>query len=80
MKLGKKAATLLETLTVILIIAIISAILIPSAVGVYRIFVRMTTKEKSYYYYNTDQYRRESDGVLWEREDLNLLDRRNFNR
>ena len=78
--LFKKGITLFETLTVILIVAILSAILIPSAYGVYRIFVRMTTKEKSYYYYNTDQYRRKSDGVLWEREDLNLLDRRNFDR
>lgn len=78
--LFKKGVTLFETLTVILIVAILSAILIPSAYGVYRIFVRMTTKEKSYYYYNTDQYRRKSDGVLWEREDLNLLDRRNFDR
>ena len=78
--LFKKGVTLFETLTVILIVAILSAILIPSACGVYRIFVRMTTKEKSYYYYNTDQYRRKSDGVLWEREDLNLLDRRNFDK
>tara|TARA_R100001015_G_C4563505_1_gene122903 strand:+ start:192 stop:407 length:216 start_codon:yes stop_codon:yes gene_type:complete len=68
----KKGFTLFETLTVILIIAIISAILIPSAYGVYRIFVRMTTKEKSYYYYNTDRYRRKSDGVLWDREDRNF--------
>jgi len=68
----KKGVTLFETLTVILIIAIISAILIPSAYGVYRIFVRMTTKEKSYYYYNTDRYRRKSDGVLWDREDRNF--------
>ena len=78
--LFKKGVTLFETLTVILIVAILSAILIPSAYGVYRIFVRMTTKEKSYYYNNTNQYRRKSDGVLWEREDLNLLDRRNFDR
>ncbi len=70
--LFKKGVTLFETLTVILIVAILSAILIPSAYGVYRIFVRMTTKEKSYYYYNTDQYRRKSDGVLWEREDRNF--------
>ena len=72
----KKGVTLFETLTVILIIAIISAILIPSAYGVYRIFVRMTTKEKSYYYYNTDpdlEYRRKSDGVLWDREDSNFV-------
>ena len=71
----KKGVTLFETLTVILIIAIISAILIPSAYGVYRIFVRMTTKEKSYYYYNTDpdlEYRRKSHGVLWDREDINF--------
>ena len=71
----KKGVTLFETLTVILIIAIISARLIPSAYGVYRIFVRMTTKEKSYYYYNTDpdlEYRRKSDGVLWDREDRNF--------
>ena len=71
----KKGVTLFETVTVILIIAIISAILIPSAYGVYRIFVRMTTKEKSYYYYNTDpdlEYRRKSDGVLWDREDRNF--------
>ena len=68
----KKGVTLFETLTVILIIAIISAILIPSVYGVYRIFVRMTTKEKSYYYYNTDRYRRKSDGVLWDREDRNF--------
>ena len=71
----KKGVTLFETLTVILIIAIISAILIPSAYGVYRIFVRMTTKEKSYYYYNTDpdlEYRRKSDGVLWDRGDRNF--------
>ena len=68
-------ATLFETITVILMIAILSAILIPSAYGVYRIFVRMTTKEKSYYYYNTDpnlKYRRKSDGVLWDREDRNF--------
>ena len=71
----KKGVTLFETLTVILIIAIISAILIPSAYGVYRIFVRMTTKEKSYYYYNTDpnlEIRRKSDGILWDREDRNF--------
>ena len=71
----KKGVTLFETLTVILIIAIISAILIPSAYSVYRIFVRMTTKEKPYYYYNTDpnlEIRRKSDGVLWDREDRNF--------
>tara|TARA_R100000734_G_scaffold6610_1_gene5549 strand:- start:90 stop:329 length:240 start_codon:yes stop_codon:yes gene_type:complete len=78
--LFKKAATLLETSLVILFISILSVCLFKAGHGVYRIFVRMTTKEKSYYYYNTDQYRRKSDRVLWEREDLNLLDRKNFDR
>ncbi len=72
--LFNKGVTLLETITVILIIAILSVILIPTAYGVYRIFLRMTTKDKSYFY-NTDpnsQYKKQSDTIIWDREDRNF--------
>ena len=69
----RKAATLLETLTVILIIVILSCILIPVAHGVYRLFLRMTVDEYDYYYKNDPEgkWKKESDGLFlrqgWEK-------------
>ena len=70
MKLGKKAATLLETLTVILIIVILSIFLIPTAYSVYRIFKRMIANEYDQEYYKNDpegKNKKESDGLFWHR-------------
>lgn len=66
--LFKKAATLIETLTVILFISILSLFLFTAGYGVYKIFVRMTANEyENEYYYKTDPDRiqkRESDGIM----------------
>jgi len=70
MKLGKKAATLLETLTVILIIVILSIFLIPTAYSVYRIFKRMVANEYDQEYYKNDpegKHKKESDGLFWRK-------------
>jgi hypothetical protein len=70
MKLGKKAATLLETLTVILIIVILSVFLIPTAYNVYRIFKRMIASEYDQEYYKNDpegKHKKESDGLFWQK-------------
>ena len=70
MKLGKKAATLLETLTVILIIVILSVFLIPTSYSVYRIFKRMIANEYDQEYYKNDpeaNWKKQSDGLFYLR-------------
>ena len=70
MKLGKKAATLLETLTVILIIVILSIFLIPTAYSVYRIFKRMVANEYDQEYYKNDpeaNWKKQSDGLFYHK-------------
>jgi len=63
----KKGTTLIENITVILFIAILISILVPSARGVYNIFQRMLTNEKLY----SDKadpkghMKRESDGLFY---------------
>ena len=70
MEHSKKAKTLMETLIVILIIVILSSILIPTAYGVYRIFVRATTNEYHQEYYKNDpeaQWKKESDSIMYNK-------------
>jgi len=63
----KKGTTLIENITVILVIAILISILVPSAREVYNIFQRMLTNKKLY----SDKadskgsMKRESDGFFY---------------
>ena len=63
----KKGITLIENITVILLIAILVSILVPSAARVYNIFQRMLTNEKLYSDKSDPEGRmkRESDGFFY---------------
>jgi len=66
----RKAFTLLETLTVILIILIMSVFLIPNCYSVYRIFKRMITNEYDEEYYKNDpeaNWKKQSDGLFYHK-------------
>ena len=66
----RKAATLLETLTVILIILIMSVFLIPTCYSVYKIFKRMITNEYDEEYYKNDpeaNWKKQSDGLFYHK-------------
>ena len=68
--LFKKAATLLETSFVILVISILSVFLFKAGHGVFRIFVRMADSEYDKAYYENDPeglLKRESDNMMWHR-------------
>jgi len=69
--LFKKAATLLETLTVILFISILSLILFTAGYGVYRIFVRAVGHGDGQRHYSDSDpegiHKRESDGIFYHR-------------
>ena len=69
MEHSKKAKTLMETLIVILIIVILSSVLIPTAYGVYRIFVRATTNEYDEFYKNDPEakWKKQSDGIMYNK-------------
>tara|TARA_Y100001938_G_scaffold127454_1_gene180340 strand:- start:2246 stop:2467 length:222 start_codon:yes stop_codon:yes gene_type:complete len=69
MEHSKKAKTLMETLIVILIIAILSCFLIPTAYGVYRLFSKMIVNEYSDYYKDDPEakWKRESDAIMYNR-------------
>tara|TARA_R100000988_G_scaffold101195_1_gene73586 strand:+ start:802 stop:1023 length:222 start_codon:yes stop_codon:yes gene_type:complete len=69
MEHSKKAKTLMETLIVILIIVILSSILIPTAYGVYHIFVRTTTSQYDEYYKNDPEakWKKQSDGIMYNK-------------
>lgn len=66
----RKAFTLLETLTVILIILIMSVFLIPNCYSVYKIFKRMITNEYDEEYYKNDpeaNWKKQSDGLFYHK-------------
>tara|TARA_R100000664_G_scaffold21723_1_gene31100 strand:+ start:505 stop:720 length:216 start_codon:yes stop_codon:yes gene_type:complete len=66
----RKAFTLLETLTVILIILIMSVFLIPTCYSVYKIFKRMITNEYDEEYYKNDpeaNWKKQSDGLFYHK-------------
>ena len=66
----RKAFTLLETLTVILIILIMSVFLIPTFYSVYKIFKRMITNEYDEEYYKNDpeaNWKKQSDGLFYHK-------------
>jgi len=69
MEYSKKAKTLMETLVVILIIIILSFILIPTAYGVYNIFVRATANQYEEYYKNDPEgkWKKQSDGIMYNK-------------
>ena len=69
MEHSKKAKTLMETLIVILIIVTLSSILIPTAYGVYNIFVRATANQYEEYYKNDPEakWKKESDGIMYNK-------------
>jgi len=71
MEHSKKAKTLMETLIVILIIVILSCILIPTAYGVYRIFVRAAGHGDGQGHYSDSDpegiHKRESDGIMYNK-------------
>jgi len=66
----RKAFTLLETLTVILMILIMSVFLIPNCYSVYKIFKRMITNEYDEEYYKNDpeaNWKKQSDGLFYHK-------------
>ena len=66
----KKAATLIETLIVILFVSILSGFLFVAGYGVYKIFVRMATNEYDPERSKTDPeglQKRERDGIFYRK-------------
>tara|TARA_Y100001937_G_C7094308_1_gene319360 strand:- start:493 stop:708 length:216 start_codon:yes stop_codon:yes gene_type:complete len=68
----KKGTTLIENITVILLITILVSILVPSAARVYNIFQRMLTNKKLYSgKEDPENYiKRKSDGIFYFRNKL----------